>query len=109
MKRQDRELLADLARLNTALPTFALRVMDHSATVAEHHAIAAGLLVIAQVIQQRALKLTIIDPQHDDSAAEATKAFLPALSALVGEIDDLDTTTLATYPEGKITPGEWPA
>ena len=54
MIREDRELLAELARLNTAMASLALRVMDGSASVAEQHNYAQRLIAAGERLQQRA-------------------------------------------------------
>jgi hypothetical protein len=52
--REDRELLAELARLNTAMASLALRIMDGSASVAEQHNYAQRLIAAGERLQQRA-------------------------------------------------------
>ena len=54
MIREDRELLAELARLNTAMPSFALRIMDGSAGPAEQGHYAQRLIAVGQQLQRRA-------------------------------------------------------
>lgn len=44
MIREDRELLAELARLNTAMASLALRIMDGSASVVEQQDYAQSLI-----------------------------------------------------------------
>jgi hypothetical protein len=51
---EDRELLAELARLNTAMASLALRIMDGSASVAEQHNYAQRLIAAGERLQQRA-------------------------------------------------------
>jgi hypothetical protein len=43
MIREDRELLAELARLNTAMASFAMRIMDGSVSIAEQQSYAQRL------------------------------------------------------------------
>jgi hypothetical protein len=52
--REDRELLAELARLNTAMASLALRIMDGSASVAEQHNYAQRLIAAGERLGQRA-------------------------------------------------------
>lgn len=54
MIREDRELLAELARLNTGIPSFALRIMDGSAGPAEQRHYAHRLIAAGQRLQRRA-------------------------------------------------------
>jgi hypothetical protein len=48
MIREDRLLLADLARLNTDVVPLAMRIMDQSATAEEHYAFAERLAAMAR-------------------------------------------------------------
>lgn len=52
--REDRELLAELARLNCDMPSFALRIMDGSADVTEQCRYAQRLIAVGQRLQRRA-------------------------------------------------------
>ncbi len=54
MIREDRELLAELARLNKQLVTFAWKLMDDKLTPTEQHAVACRLVDLAEAIQARA-------------------------------------------------------
>ena len=54
MIREDRELLAELARLNTALAPLALRIIDGSATSDEQQDYARRLIAAGKRLQQRA-------------------------------------------------------
>ncbi len=54
MTREDRELLAELARLNKQLVTFAWGVMEARLSAAEHYAVAGWLVDLAEAIQARA-------------------------------------------------------
>jgi hypothetical protein len=82
MKREDRQLLADLSQVNTALPEFALRVMENTATVVEHHALASRLIALGQAIGERAAELTIVNAHPNDPSSKDMAA-IRALSALV--------------------------
>ncbi len=53
MIREDRELLAELARLNRQLVVFAWGVMDARLSAAEHHEVASWLVDLAEAIQAR--------------------------------------------------------
>ncbi len=50
MMREDRELLAELARLNTDLVSFAMRVIEDRLSPAEQHAVACRLVDLAEAI-----------------------------------------------------------
>lgn len=52
--REDRELLAELAQLNTDMAAFALRVMDNSASTAEQQHYAQRLIAAGQRLRRRA-------------------------------------------------------
>lgn len=54
MIREDRELLAELARLNADMPSLALRIMEGSAGAAEQKHYAQRLVVAGQCLQRRA-------------------------------------------------------
>ncbi|MPZ65762.1 MAG: hypothetical protein GEU83_09700 [Pseudonocardiaceae bacterium] len=54
MTREDRELLAELARLNSDVPSLALRVMEGSASAAEQQHYAQRLIVLGERLQRRA-------------------------------------------------------
>jgi hypothetical protein len=94
MMRDDRELLSDLAQVNTALPAFAGRVMDNTATPAEHGAVSDRLITLGQAIGERARKLTVINPEPDNTtnAGSQDLAATHALSALVDMADALGRT-----------------
>lgn len=54
MIREDRELLAELARLNTEMPSLGLRVMEGSASAAEQRHYAKRLIAAGERLQRRA-------------------------------------------------------
>lgn len=54
MIREDRELLAELARLNNDMAPLAMRVMDDSASIAEQAHYAERLIVAGERLQRRA-------------------------------------------------------
>ncbi len=54
MIREDRELLAELARLNSDMASLALRIMDGSASVTEQQHYAQRLIAVGQRLQRRA-------------------------------------------------------
>ncbi|MGQ0776254.1 MAG: hypothetical protein ACT4NY_17810 [Pseudonocardiales bacterium] len=54
MIRQDRELLAELARLNTDMASLALRMMEGIASGAEQQHYAQRLMLTGQRLQHRA-------------------------------------------------------
>lgn len=54
MIREDRELLAELARLNTAMAPLAMCIMDGTATATEQHNYAQCLIAAGEQLQRRA-------------------------------------------------------
>ncbi|MGH3889135.1 MAG: hypothetical protein ACRDSZ_21690 [Pseudonocardiaceae bacterium] len=54
MIREDRELLAELARLNTAIAALALRIMEGSASATEQACYAQRLIAAGERLQRRA-------------------------------------------------------
>ena len=54
MIREDRELLTELARLNSAMAALALRIMDGSATAGEQRDYAQRLIAAGSQLRQRA-------------------------------------------------------
>ncbi|MGH3899367.1 MAG: hypothetical protein ACRDTA_14220 [Pseudonocardiaceae bacterium] len=54
MIREDRELLAELARINTAMAPLAMRIMDGSASAAEQAHYADRLITVGKRLQRRA-------------------------------------------------------
>lgn len=54
MIREDRELLAELARLNTAMAPLAMRIMEGIASVAEQQNYAQRLIAAGRRMQRRA-------------------------------------------------------
>ena len=56
MIREDRELLAELARLNRDVVPLATRIMDESVTAEEQYAFAQRLIAMAAQLQERASK-----------------------------------------------------
>jgi hypothetical protein len=54
MIREDRELLAELARLNTEMASLALRMMDGSASPGEQQGYAQRLITAGQRLRRRA-------------------------------------------------------
>ena len=54
MIREDRELLAELARLNTDMPSLALRIMEGSASAQEQVHYAERLIAAGERLKQRA-------------------------------------------------------
>ncbi|MGH3795062.1 MAG: hypothetical protein ACRDSP_09245 [Pseudonocardiaceae bacterium] len=59
MIRQDRELLAELARLNSDVVPLAMRMMEESATADEQRAFAQRLVTMAHRLQERAATVII--------------------------------------------------
>ena len=54
MIREDRELLAELARVNSDAAPLAMRVMDDSATADEQHGFAERLIQLGERFKRRA-------------------------------------------------------
>ncbi|MFY9809088.1 MAG: hypothetical protein WAK86_17790 [Pseudonocardiaceae bacterium] len=54
MIREDRELLAELARLNTDMVSLAMRIMDDSASADEQACYAERLIAVGEQLQRRA-------------------------------------------------------
>jgi predicted oxidoreductase len=52
--RQDRELLAELARVNSDVVPTAMRIMEGSATADEQHELAGRLIATGRRLHQRA-------------------------------------------------------
>jgi hypothetical protein len=52
--RQDRELLAELARVNSEVAPLAMRIMEGSATAGEQRELAGRLVDVGQRLRQRA-------------------------------------------------------
>lgn len=61
MIRADRELLADLAQLNSDVVPLAMRIMDNSATSAEQQSFADRLIDLGTRLSHRAHPTMIID------------------------------------------------
>lgn len=59
MIRADRELLSELARLNSDVVPLAMRMMEHNATLDEQHAFAERLIAMARQLQARASGVVI--------------------------------------------------
>ncbi len=58
MIREDRELLAELARLNRDMASLAMRIMDSSASAAEQVHYAQRLIVAGERLRRRANEMT---------------------------------------------------
>ncbi len=63
MIREDRELLAELARLNTGMVPFAMRIMEGTASVDEQHDYALRLIAVGERLQRRvdALREVVVE------------------------------------------------
>jgi hypothetical protein len=61
--REDRELLAELARLNTAMASLALRIMDGNASAREQQDYAQRLIAAGERLRHRATEVpgTVIE------------------------------------------------
>ena len=71
MIREDRELLAELARLNSAMASLAMRIMDGSASAGEQRDYAQRLITAGKRLGARAdeLNYPVIDGEVTGSAA----------------------------------------
>jgi hypothetical protein len=98
MRRDDRHLLVDLSQINTALPAFALHVMDDTATAAEHHALATRLITLGQIIDERAEKLAVVNTWPGEDSGGESVAARRALSALVDMADALGKAKCVDVP-----------
>jgi hypothetical protein len=58
MIREDRELLTELARLNTTMASLAMRIMDGSASAAEQQHYAQRLITAGERLQRRANEMS---------------------------------------------------
>jgi len=60
MNREDRELLAELRRLNSDVVPFAMKIMDESVTVTaeEQYTFAERLVAMGQRLEERAQRTT---------------------------------------------------
>lgn len=58
MIREDRELLAELARLNRAMASLALRIMDGSASASEQRDYAQRLIAAGERLGRRATEVS---------------------------------------------------
>lgn len=104
MIREDRELLAELARLNTAMASLALRIMDGSASLAEQHNYAQRLIAAGERLQQRANETN--HPVIDGEVLTDVSIALPAQTAERHRQSwDAPTTTPDPAPDGG---GGWP-
>ena len=77
MIREDRELLAELARLNNAMASLALRMMDGSATAGEQRDYAQRLIAAGERLRARVdeTQCSVIDGEVTVSAALAFPEF----------------------------------
>ena len=80
MIREDRELLAELARLNTAMASLAMRIMDGSASVVEQQDYAQGLIAAGERLWQRAagMGVAIVEGEVVVHGSLARSLSLPA-------------------------------
>ncbi len=68
--RDDRELLAELARLNTDVVPLAMRIMDESVTADEQYTFAERLIAMATQLQVRATTPWLVVDGETDSGAD---------------------------------------
>lgn len=57
MIRKDRELLAELARVNSEVVPVAMRIMDDSATVEEQRVLGERLIAVGERLRRRASEM----------------------------------------------------
>lgn len=79
--REDRELLAELARLNSDMAPLALRIMDESASVTEQQHYAQRLIAVGERLQRR------VDGMRGPVIDGEVVAGLTALPAHTVELD----------------------
>lgn len=60
MIRQDRELLAELAQLNSDVTPFAMRIIDDSCTAEEQHEFADRLITLGRRFHERATGTALV-------------------------------------------------
>ncbi|MGH3765988.1 MAG: hypothetical protein ACRDS0_15345 [Pseudonocardiaceae bacterium] len=60
MIREDRELLAELARLNTMMAPLAMRMIDGGASASEQHDYAQRLIVAGERMRKRADETVVV-------------------------------------------------
>ncbi|MGH3896922.1 MAG: hypothetical protein ACRDTA_01460 [Pseudonocardiaceae bacterium] len=91
MIREDRVLLAELARLNSGMPSLALRMMDGSASVAEQRSYAQCLIAAGEQLTRRAngMREAVIEEQ----ALAAEMIALPGYSVGPVRNDEQPTET----------------
>lgn len=78
MIRADRELLAELARVNTDVVPLAMSVMDGSATAAAQHEMAGRLIDVGQRLRERATRTAhVIEGRLVGEDAQATAMAVP--------------------------------
>jgi hypothetical protein len=98
--REDRELLAELARLNTAMASLALRIMDGSASLAEQQNYAQRLIAAGERLQQRANETN--HPVIEGEVLTDVSIALPAQTAEPHrQSGDASTTTPDPAPGGR--------
>ncbi|MGH3911421.1 MAG: hypothetical protein ACRDRM_11385 [Pseudonocardiaceae bacterium] len=68
MIREDRELLAELASLNSDMASLAMRVIECSASAAEQQHYAQRLIAAGQRLQRRANGMTVVVIEGDVEA-----------------------------------------
>lgn len=80
MIREDTELLAELARLNTDITPFCLRIMEGSAGAAEQAHYAERLIATGERLRRRAEAMsgTVIEGEVVPSAAHKQSVALPS-------------------------------
>lgn len=78
MIREDRELLAELSRLNREMTPLALRIMDGSASAAEQQEYAERLIAVGERLRWRAHEMAGMVVEGDVLGAEPL--IFPALT-----------------------------
>lgn len=78
MIREDRELLAELGRVNSTVAPLALRIMDDSATATEQYEMAGRLIGIGQRLRRRAAhEGRVVEGHIDVEIAQAARGTVP--------------------------------
>lgn len=100
MIREDRELLAELARLNGDMASLGLRVMEGSASAAEQRHYAQRLIAVGERLQRRA------DGMGSSTVIEG-EVVVEAPVALPARTIELDTAAPAPHQQTRAMPVLW--
>ncbi len=102
MIREDRELLAELAQINTAMAPLAMRIMDDSASTAEQTHYARRLIAVGERLQHRASEAvgTVIEGEVlANETADPSGAYRRASLGTVSDVWETRNRLLLEYLE----------